>query len=74
MCIIQSNGSVLSLTTSALRVQILAAQTRLAQELQKRPELYEAYLFELLTLFAEKGIALQTQFAGTKDRLPVREL
>ncbi|EPS96826.1 hypothetical protein FOMPIDRAFT_1052946 [Fomitopsis schrenkii] len=39
--------------------QILAAQTRLAQELYRRPELYELYLVELLTLFADKGVAIQ---------------
>ncbi|KAF8163506.1 hypothetical protein B0H34DRAFT_795214 [Crassisporium funariophilum] len=38
---------------------VLAAQTRLAQELHKRPELYETYLVELLTLFADKGVAIQ---------------
>jgi len=39
--------------------QVLAAQTRLAQELKKRPEFYETYLVELLTLFADKGVAIQ---------------
>ncbi|PCH37888.1 atypical/PIKK/PI4K protein kinase [Wolfiporia cocos MD-104 SS10] len=39
--------------------QVLAAQTRLAQELHRRPELYELYLVELLTLFADKGVAIQ---------------
>jgi len=39
--------------------QVLAAQTRLAQELHRRPELYETYLVELLTLFADKGVAIQ---------------
>ncbi|KAF8623467.1 hypothetical protein AX15_006251 [Amanita polypyramis BW_CC] len=38
---------------------VLAAQTRLAQELHRRPELYVTYLTELLTLFADKGIAIQ---------------
>ncbi|CAA7271519.1 unnamed protein product [Cyclocybe aegerita] len=38
---------------------VLAAQTRLAQELHRRPELYEYYLVELLTLFADKGVAIQ---------------
>jgi len=37
----------------------LAAQTRLAKELHRRPELYETYLIELLTLFADKGVAIQ---------------
>lgn len=40
-------------------VQVLAAQTRLARELHNRPELYELYLVELLTLFADKGVAIQ---------------
>ncbi|KAH9952080.1 atypical/PIKK/PI4K protein kinase [Amylocystis lapponica] len=38
---------------------VLAAQTRLAQELHRRPELYETYLVELLTLFSDKGVAIQ---------------
>ncbi|EFI28353.1 atypical/PIKK/PI4K protein kinase [Coprinopsis cinerea okayama7 len=38
---------------------VLAAQTRLAQELHRRPELYETYLIELLTLFGDKGVAIQ---------------
>ncbi|KNZ80366.1 Phosphatidylinositol 4-kinase stt4 [Termitomyces sp. J132] len=38
---------------------VLAAQTRLAQELYKRPELYDIYLVELLNLFADKGVAIQ---------------
>ncbi|KAG7092795.1 hypothetical protein E1B28_009114 [Marasmius oreades] len=38
---------------------VLAAQTRLAQELHRRPELYELYLVELLTLFSDKGVAIQ---------------
>ncbi|KAJ6490589.1 hypothetical protein C8R47DRAFT_1122870 [Mycena vitilis] len=38
---------------------VLAAQTRLAQELDRRPELYQIYLVELLTLFADKGVAIQ---------------
>ncbi|KAI0256980.1 atypical/PIKK/PI4K protein kinase [Lactifluus subvellereus] len=38
---------------------ILAAQTRLAQELHQRPEFYYIYLQELLTLFGDKGVAIQ---------------
>ncbi|EMD38197.1 hypothetical protein CERSUDRAFT_113350 [Gelatoporia subvermispora B] len=38
---------------------VLAAQTRLAQELRRRPELYTVYLIELLTLFSDKGVAVQ---------------
>ncbi len=40
-------------------LQVLAAQTRLARELQRRPELYQLYLMELLTLFSDKGVAIQ---------------
>lgn len=39
--------------------QVVAAQTRLAQDLHRRPELYETYLIELLSLFADKGVAIQ---------------
>ena len=39
--------------------QILAAQTRLAHDLDQRPEFYQIYLQELLSLFEEKGIAIQ---------------
>ncbi|KAK7467455.1 Phosphatidylinositol 4-kinase stt4 [Stygiomarasmius scandens] len=39
--------------------RVLAAQTRLGRELHRRPELYEIYLVELLTLFADKGVAIQ---------------
>ncbi|KAM6500354.1 hypothetical protein JOM56_003368 [Amanita muscaria] len=38
---------------------VLAAQTRLAQELRHRPEFFVVYLIELLTLFADKGVAIQ---------------
>ncbi|KAG6336316.1 hypothetical protein ID866_2765 [Astraeus odoratus] len=38
---------------------ILAAQTRLARELDRRPDLYDIYLDELLTLFSDKGIEIQ---------------
>ncbi|KAI8989762.1 atypical/PIKK/PI4K protein kinase [Trametes punicea] len=38
---------------------VLAAQTRLAKELKGRVELYQVYLVELLTLFADKGVAIQ---------------
>lgn len=48
---------------------ILAAQTRLAQELGERREHREAYLYELFTLFGEKGITLQTQSTTNKERL-----
>ena len=39
--------------------QVLAAQTRLAQQLNLRPNLYEVYITELLTLFVDKGVAVQ---------------
>ncbi|KAI6045569.1 hypothetical protein EDC04DRAFT_2888588 [Pisolithus marmoratus] len=38
---------------------VLAAQTRLARELDRRPDLYGIYLEELLTLFSDKGVAIQ---------------
>ncbi|KAF9014020.1 hypothetical protein BDQ17DRAFT_1475819 [Cyathus striatus] len=38
---------------------VLASQTRLAQDLCGRPEFYEIYLIELLTLFTDKGVAIQ---------------
>jgi len=40
-------------------LQILAAQTRLAHELDQRPEFYYIYLQELLSLFGDKGISIQ---------------
>ncbi|EJU05379.1 atypical/PIKK/PI4K protein kinase [Dacryopinax primogenitus] len=46
---------------------VLAAQTRLAQELSKRPEYFEPYLLELLTLFADKGVAIQTSVSSGKE-------
>lgn len=45
--------------TSLFTSQVLAAQTRLAQELHQRPEFYDIYLLELLTLFRDKGVAIQ---------------
>ncbi|KAF8759029.1 PI3 PI4-kinase family [Rhizoctonia solani] len=47
--------------------QVLAAQTRLAHELKTRPELYETYLVELLTMFVDKGTAIQTQAGQDKN-------
>ncbi|KAI6131993.1 hypothetical protein EDD16DRAFT_1821529 [Pisolithus croceorrhizus] len=38
---------------------VLAAQTRLARELDRRPDLYDIYLEELLALFSDKGVAIQ---------------
>ncbi|KAG1849308.1 hypothetical protein DFJ58DRAFT_795151 [Suillus subalutaceus] len=45
---------------------VLAAQTRLARELDQRPDLYDVYLVELLTLFGDKGVAIQN--VATSDR------
>ncbi|KAG0701518.1 hypothetical protein DFH29DRAFT_926376 [Suillus ampliporus] len=45
---------------------VLAAQTRLARELNQRPDLYDVYLVELLTLFSDKGVAIQN--VATSDR------
>ncbi|KAG8878350.1 phosphatidylinositol-4- kinase [Tulasnella sp. 331] len=53
---------------------ILAAQTRLAQELGKRPELYETYLAELLNLFSDKGVAIQTRATASREQNPAPEL
>ena len=47
--------------------QILAAQTRLAHDLDQRPEFYLIYLQGLLSLFEEKGIAIQN--ASIQNRL-----
>ncbi|THH11990.1 hypothetical protein EW145_g299 [Phellinidium pouzarii] len=38
---------------------VIAAQTRLAQELRRRPEYRELYLMELLRLFIDKGVTIQ---------------
>ncbi|KIJ69126.1 hypothetical protein HYDPIDRAFT_23983 [Hydnomerulius pinastri MD-312] len=38
---------------------VLAAQTRLAREIDRRPDLYDVYLEELLSLFSDKGVAIQ---------------
>lgn len=43
---------------------MLAAQTRLAREIDRRPDLYDAYLEELLTLFSDKGVAIQNTTAA----------
>lgn len=40
--------------------QVMAAQTRLAQSVKLRSEFYDVYLLEMLSLFADKGTALQT--------------
>lgn len=42
----------------------MAAQTRLAREIDKRPDLYDVYLEELLTLFSDKGVAIQNAAAA----------
>jgi phosphatidylinositol 4-kinase len=44
----------------------LAAQTRLAHELDQRPDLYDVSFVKLLTLFGDKGIAIQN--VVTSDR------
>ena len=40
-------------------MKVIAAQTRLAQEIYRRPEFYNIYLAELLNLFIFKGISIQ---------------
>ncbi|KIJ56890.1 hypothetical protein M422DRAFT_238481 [Sphaerobolus stellatus SS14] len=39
---------------------VLTALTRLARELRKRPEFRDIYLQELLLLFSDKGVSIQT--------------
>ncbi|GJJ07619.1 hypothetical protein Clacol_001823 [Clathrus columnatus] len=46
---------------------IIAAQTRLAKDLYKRPELRDVYLRELLILFSEKGVNIQTTAVSHQD-------
>ncbi|KAG9318618.1 hypothetical protein JVU11DRAFT_711 [Chiua virens] len=43
---------------------VLAAQTRLAREINRRPDLYDVYLEELLTLFSDKGVGIQNAAAA----------
>lgn len=43
-----------------LNSMVMAAQTRLAQSVKLRSEFYDVYLLELLSLFADKGTAIQT--------------
>ncbi|KAF9227759.1 hypothetical protein BS17DRAFT_726240 [Gyrodon lividus] len=43
---------------------VLAAQTRLAREMGRRPDLYDIYLAELLALFSDKGVAIQNAAAS----------
>ncbi|KAI0032206.1 hypothetical protein K488DRAFT_50373 [Vararia minispora EC-137] len=45
---------------------LLAAQTRLAQELHQRPEFYDIYMTELLTLFGDKGVVIQNLLTKNK--------
>ncbi|KZV73387.1 atypical/PIKK/PI4K protein kinase [Peniophora sp. CONT] len=49
---------------------VVAAQTRLAQELHQRPELYDVYLTELLTLFSDQGVAIQNALTQDKALKP----
>lgn len=53
--------------------QVLAAQTRLAQEMHRRPELGMDYLIELLTLFSDKGVAIQN-IASANEHVKVGHL
>ena len=59
--IIWSTSSIISRAIPLLtfHVQISTAQTRLARELDRRPDLYDVYLEELFTLFSDKGVAIQ---------------
>ena len=47
---------------------VVAAQTRLAQELQHRPEYYDIYLVELLGLFIDKAVAIQNASISHQQR------
>lgn len=42
----------------------MAAQTRLAREVDRRPDLYDVYLEELLALFSDKGVEIQNTAAA----------
>ncbi|KAG8834446.1 phosphatidylinositol-4- kinase [Serendipita sp. 399] len=44
----------------SLNKMVLAAQTRLAQSMKLRAEFYDVYLMEILSLFADKGISIQS--------------
>ncbi|KAG8826070.1 phosphatidylinositol-4- kinase [Serendipita sp. 401] len=44
----------------SLNKMVLAAQTRLAQSMTLRAAFYDVYLMEILSLFSDKGIAIQT--------------
>ena len=49
---------VFQLTRDSLHRVRLLLQTSLAQQLNRRPNLYEAYIAELLTSFVDKGVAV----------------
>jgi phosphatidylinositol 4-kinase len=46
---------------------VLAAQTRLAKEIHRRPEFAMIYLTELLTLFGDRGVAIQNIAASNQQ-------
>lgn len=52
--------------------QVLAAQTRLAQSIKLRPQFYDVYLMEILSLFADKGISIQTATTTHNNAIEVR--
>jgi phosphatidylinositol 4-kinase len=52
---------------------VLAAQTRLAKEIQRRPEFAMVYLKELLTLFGDKGVAIQN-IAATNQQVKTDDM
>lgn len=47
---------------------VVAAQTRLAQELRQRPGYYDIYLVELLGLFIDKAVGIQNASIGHQQR------
>jgi phosphatidylinositol 4-kinase len=52
---------------------VLAAQTRLAKEIHRRPEFAMIYLTELLALFGDKGVAIQN-IAATNQQVKTDDM
>ncbi|KAG1887464.1 uncharacterized protein F5891DRAFT_988300 [Suillus fuscotomentosus] len=58
----------------AYGTKVLAAHMRLARELDQQPDLCDVYFVELLTLFGEKGVAIQNvvtseRYVKTEDAI-----
>ncbi|CAG7846286.1 Phosphatidylinositol 4-kinase stt4 Short=PI4-kinase; Short=PtdIns-4-kinase [Serendipita indica DSM 11827] len=58
----------------SLNSMVLAAQTRLAQSIKLRSAFYDVYLAEILTLFADKGIAIQTASGSHPDKVEAAQM